>query len=54
LHQKKIDVVVPGPVLANIADSQWQLQLGGYAYFKKDWTDHASDYIRDIVVTELK
>ena len=47
---KKLGVVVPGPMLANIADSQWQLQLGGYGYFKKLGVPAAADYISDIVV----
>ena len=37
-------------MLANIPDSQWQLQLGGYGYFKQRGTPAAADYISDIVV----
>ena len=39
---KKLGVVVPGPMLANISDSRWQLQLGGYGYFKKNGVAMAS------------
>lgn len=47
---KKLGVVVPGPMLANLPDSQWQLQLGGYAYFKQSGAPAASDFISDIRV----
>jgi hypothetical protein len=51
---KKIGTVVYGPLLANIPDSQWQLQLGGYAYFKKTGVPVATDYISDIVVENVE
>ena len=51
---KKLGTVVYGPLLANISDSQWQLQLGGYAYFKKAGVPVATDYISDIVVESFE
>jgi hypothetical protein len=37
-------------MLANIPDSKWQLQLGGYGYFKKLGAPAAADFISDILV----
>lgn len=47
---KKVGNLVKGASLADIPDSQWQLQLGGYGYFKDKSTPEAVDYIRDIRV----
>jgi hypothetical protein len=48
--KRKVGMVVTGPVLADIADSQWQLQLGGYGYFKDQTTREAVNFVRDIRV----
>ena len=47
---RKVGVLVRGPVLAEIPDSQWQLQLGGYAYFNRQGAARAYDFIHDISV----
>ena len=47
---RKVGAVVRGAALPDIPDSQWQLQLGGYGYFKDKDTQTAVDYIRDVRV----
>ena len=42
--------IVAGPSLPDLPGSKWQLQLGGYGFFKDKETVQAEDYIRRVQV----
>jgi hypothetical protein len=45
---------IRGPLLPDIADARWQLQLGGYGFFKSPGTSRATVLIDDLTVSTWK